>query len=456
MLNHKKQSVALSSVFASLFLTLGKLVVGLLTGSIGIISEAAHSALDLGAALLTYFTVRVSDKPADLEHPFGHGKTESVSAFIETGLLFLTSFWIIYEAVKRLLLKDVVVEVTWYAFAIILISIIVDFSRSRALKKVAKETKSQALEADALHFSSDIWSSAVVLLGLFFVSLGLNGADAIAALVVAVFVMVAGWKLGKRTIDVLIDASPKGTTERIQELVEEVDGVLNIERLRVRPAGASLFIDMLINVNRNLPMEMVSQIVKNVEATILKNFSQADLVISTQPKALDNETIVQKVQLVATKHGVSAHDILVHSLNGKMDISFDLEADHSLSLRQAHDLSSVLEEEIKKELSEDVTINTHLEPADIDTVSGQTVDAKKEQEIRKVFAAIKKKTPELRDVHEIQIKQIENQLFITIHCSLDPNLSLQKAHDISTRIEYLAKDSLPQVARVVVHSEPIE
>ncbi len=182
----------MSSVAAGAALTLTKLVVGLLTGSMGIISEAAHSLLDLAAAVMTVFAVKHGDKPADADHPYGHGKIESVSALIETGLLFLTSAWIVYESVRRLWSGNVEIEATWYAFAVVIGAMAVDISRSRALYAVAKRTKSQALEADALHFSSDIWSSAVVLIGLVFVRLGIKGADAIAAIGVSMFVAVAG------------------------------------------------------------------------------------------------------------------------------------------------------------------------------------------------------------------------------------------------------------------------
>ena len=224
-----KEKVAFSSVIASVVLTITKFIVGILTGSIGILSEAAHSLLDFGAALLTYFTVRISDKPADKKHNFGYAKMESISALIETGLLFLTSFWIIYESIKRLFFASVEVNVTWYAFAVVILSIIIDISRSRALKKVAKETKSQALEADALHFSSDILSSLVVLLGLILMSFGINGADAIAALFVALFVMHAGYTMGKRTIKVLMDAAPEGTIETLEDQIRKVEGVLEIK-----------------------------------------------------------------------------------------------------------------------------------------------------------------------------------------------------------------------------------
>lgn len=207
----KKKRVALLSVLAAILLTGFKLVVGLLTGSIGILSEALHSALDMVAAAITYFAVSVSDKPADKDHNFGHGKVENLSAFIETLLLLVTCIWIISEAVHRLVSGETMIEVTFWSFAVVITSIVVDFSRSRALKKVAKETNSQALEADALHFSTDIWSSAVVLVGLICASFGFYMADAIAALLVAAIVIYVSYKLGKRSIEVLLDKVPEDT-----------------------------------------------------------------------------------------------------------------------------------------------------------------------------------------------------------------------------------------------------
>lgn len=280
---NKKQSVALSSVFASLLLTILKLVVGLLTGSMGILSEAAHSFLDLGAASLTFFAVRVGDKEADESHHYGHQKVESVSALIETGLLFLTSAWIIYEAVKRLTTGHVEIEATWYAFAVMIFSIIVDYSRSRALSKVAKETKSQALEADALHFSSDILSSLTVIIGLIFVSFGVLKADALAAIGVALFVLNVGYKLGRRTIDVLVDTVPQGLPEKIRDLVKPVEGVLSIKRMRVRPAGITIFIDITIEVNRKLSIGDSHAICDKIEKKIRGFIPEADITIHAEP-----------------------------------------------------------------------------------------------------------------------------------------------------------------------------
>lgn len=280
---NKKQSVALSSVFASLTLTVLKLIVGLITGSMGILSEAAHSLLDLGAATLTFFAVKAGDKEADEHHHYGHQKVESVSALVETGLLFLTSIWIIYEAIKRFNTGKIEIEVTWYAFAVMIFSIIIDYSRSRALSKVAKETKSQALEADALHFSSDILSSLTVIAGLIFVSFGIIKADAIAAIGVSFFVLHAGYVLGRRTLDTLVDATPDGSSQKINSLAKKVTGVISVKRLRVRAVGNLTFIDMTITVNTDMTVGNAHKICDEIENKIRIPYPRADITIHSEP-----------------------------------------------------------------------------------------------------------------------------------------------------------------------------
>ncbi|HNE84979.1 MAG TPA: cation diffusion facilitator family transporter, partial [bacterium] len=245
-----KMRVALTSVLAAIFLTGMKLAAGLATGSLGILSEAAHSALDLGAALLTYVAVRISDKPADDDHSYGHGKVENISALLQTGLLILTCFFIIRAAVERLMSGDVQVEVNVWSFVVIIVSIIVDYSRSRALARIAKTYRSQALEADALHFSSDIWSSSVVIIGLISTALGFHQGDSLAAIGVALFVLVISGKLLKETIDALTDSMPKDIEQRIRTALVSLDGVERYRHLRVRQSGSKVFVDMYIDVKR--------------------------------------------------------------------------------------------------------------------------------------------------------------------------------------------------------------
>src|ERR1700689_380894 len=216
----EKERVALASIGASAALTIAKAAVGFATGSLAILSEAAHSLIDFAATLMTYFAIRVADKPADKEHHYGHGKMEGVSALAETALLFVLSGVVMWGAGQRLFGgHGHAVEATATAFGIIVISIVIDFFRDRVLGRVAAKPSSQALEADALHFSSDMWSSAAVLLGLVGVRFGYAWADSAAAMVVALFVCLAGWRLGRRTIDTLTDTAPEGVAERIGEIV---------------------------------------------------------------------------------------------------------------------------------------------------------------------------------------------------------------------------------------------
>lgn len=452
----KKKQVALSSVFASLFLTLVKLIVGLLTGSIGILSEAAHSLLDFFAALLTYFAVTIGDKPADKSHPYGHGKVESVSALIETGLLFITSIFIVYEALKRLLGEKVEVEVAWYSFAVIIFAIIVDFSRSRALSKVAKETKSQALEADALHFSSDILSSLVVLLGLIFVAFGIKGADAVAAIGVSLFVLHAGYVLGKRTIDVLMDAAPVGLTEKITEITKKIKGVIDVEKIRVRPVGPSVFVDIVVTVSRKLPLLKVQEICGDIEKNIHAEIPETDITLRAKPLSLDNETIAERVQMIASNHNLSVHDIVFHTQNNKKYLSFDLEVDSNLDINKAHKIASHLEGSIKKELGEDLEINTHIEPVQSETVSGKNISLKEENIIKKIVNDLIAPYKSIKNVHDLQIAKIGDEFFLTLHFSLTPKTSLEEAHNLASRLEQVIKAKLPKVRKVVIHEEPLE
>src|SRR6185295_4760202 len=259
MQDHKER-VALGSIAASGGLTLAKLFVGFASGSLAILSEAAHSALDFVATLITYFAVRISGKPADEDHQYGHGKFENVAALAETALLFLLSGVIIWEGMQRLFGgHGYAVEASVWAFAVIIGSIVVDFFRARALKNVAKKTSSNALEADALHFSSDMWSSLAVLAGLGAIALGYPIADSIAAIVVALLICAAGWRLARRNVDTLTDVAPPGVAEKMTEIARKTNGVVSVKRVRVRQVGASLFADVSAAVSRTLPLDRVAE-----------------------------------------------------------------------------------------------------------------------------------------------------------------------------------------------------
>ena len=450
----EKEEVAISSVVASAALTVGKLVVGLMTGSMGIVSEAAHSLLDWVAAGLTWFAVHRGDMPADETHPYGHGKVESVSALIETGLLFVTSAWIIYESINRLVRGGVEVEATWYAFVVVAVSIAVDWSRSRALSRVAKRTNSQALEADALHFSSDIWSSTVVLLGLVLVRFGLPGADAIAAIGVAVFVAVAGYRLGKRTIDVLVDTAPAGAAERARAMAAAVPGVVRVERTRVRSLGANFHVEAAISVNRRLSVERAQAIVRQVEEAIEKSMPGADVVVHARSVQLDTETVIEAVQALAARKDVAVHDVIVDQLDGRQYVSYDLEVPDDLTVRTAHEVASRFEQAIKEELGEDVELNSHIEPLKREAVLSSNVA---EGDMAVVLAAIKMADADVEnisDVHNVLVRKIGDKFFVSLHCRAPGDLNIETVHHAANRFEYLIQELVPGIKRVVIHVEP--
>lgn len=286
----EKKRVAGLSVIAAIFLTGFKLLIGLLTGSLGILSEALHSGLDLIAAVITYFSVRISDKPADKEHHFGHGKIENFSALIETLLLVITCVWIVYEAINRLVSGNTHIEVTVWSYVVVISSIAIDVTRSRALYKVARKYNSQALEADALHFSTDIWSSVVVLIGLLCANFGVYAADSIAALGVAVIVLIISYRLGKRAINILLDSSPLTLSEEISFIIKSVPEVSYFHDLKVRVAGADTFVNVTIHVDPELNIRDAHSISHKVEEIICKKINRCQVQIHYEPEEPERTT----------------------------------------------------------------------------------------------------------------------------------------------------------------------
>ncbi len=291
----EKRSAALTSVIAAVGLTSFKIVVGILTNSLGILAEAAHSGLDLVAALMTFFAVRVADKPPDREHPFGHGKAENISALFETVLLLATSGWIIYEAEHRLTSPAVHVEVSIWSFIVMGTSIVVDVTRSRLLMRAAKKHNSQALEADALHFSTDIWSSSVVILGLILVVVSrafpglafLEKGDAIAALLVAVIVIFVGGELGVRSIQSLLDAAPKnGAYEKILEQVARMRPVGDVHAVRIRPSGANWFVDLHVTMDGRTSLSESHRVTEQIEKKVQGILPGSDVTVHVEPLEL--------------------------------------------------------------------------------------------------------------------------------------------------------------------------
>ena len=455
-MQHEKEQVALTSIAASAALTIAKGLVGVATGSLAILSEAGHSLIDLGATVMTYAAVRVSGKPADKEHHYGHGKVESVSALAETALLFLLSGVVIWEAIKRLTEHEehLVIANAW-AFGVIAVSIAVDFFRSRALAQTAKETRSQALEADALHFSSDLWASFAVLIGLGGVRSGLWWADSVAALVVAVLVCVAGWRLGRRTIDTLTDTAPVGAAAQITALATKVPGVVRVEQVRARAVGEKIFIDLAVAVSRTMPLDRVSALKDAVAAAIGKQMPGAEPTVTTDPVALDNETVLDCVMVIARNRALAVHHVTVHDLKDRLAISLDLEVDGKLSLREAHALADGLESAIAAELGANVEIDTHIEPLQPHRASGREAPPERVKAVEIALAELAAGGRTLRDVHDVRVRQTDEGEIVNFHCLVDPQLGVQTVHEKVDALERALRARSPTIKRVIGHAEPM-
>jgi len=456
----EKRLVAGNSVLAAIAITTMKIVVGVTTGSLGILSEAAHSGLDLVASIITFFSVRVSDKPADADHQYGHGKVENFSAFIETGLLLLTCVWIIYESIERLFFRHVQIEPSIWAFAVMGISIGVDLWRSRLLARIAEKYDSQALEADALHFSTDVWSSSVVILGLLLVMVGrayrinwLRDADPVAALVVAGIVVRVSWRLSRQTVDALLDAAPAGVRAKIMDAVRRVEGVIDVDRVRIRRAGARYFADVGVALARTVTFQHSGRVAELVTAAVRNILPDADVTVNPVPRADRKENIFDQIRAVATRHNLNVHDVSVQDLHGRLHVEQHLELDERLSLKDAHDRVSALEAEMRGDVPEISSILTHIEsePSTIEPGDEIVRDAALERRLKAIAAEF----PEVLDMHDIQIKRVRGRLYVACHCTLSDDLPLSRVHDIQTELEIRFKQDAPELFRVLIHPEPL-
>ena len=452
----EKQKVALVSLLASAVLAAAKLVAAAFTGSLGILSEAVHGLLDTGVTAITLAAVRVSDRPPDDTHHFGHAKIESVAALTGTALLFITTAWIVYEAFDRLLTGEAHVTVAWWAVAIVASSILIDFNRSRALSQVARATSSEALAADALHFGADMWSSVVVLVGLAAAWAGYPWADSVAALAVAAFVALAGYRLGKRTLDTLLDAAPLGTVAVIERLADETRGVLDLKRLRVRPAGATLFVDADITVRRTLPFDRVAEIQRRFVEAVRSAYPNSDVSVTVHPVALDDETVFDKVNLIAARAGRPIHHLTVQHVGDRLSVSFDLELDGSMDFTTAHDAATALENAISEELGEEVEVESHIEPLHIDGLSGAEVAPDVRERIEARLQKLADGVGLLTDIHDLRARHNEHGLFVTFHCRVAGTGTVETVHDAVDALESALKQHMPEVRRVIAHAEPLK
>jgi cation diffusion facilitator family transporter len=465
-----KQRAALGSVGSAVVLVSIKVVLAVVTLSLGVLSEALHSSLDLVAAIITYISVRVSDRPADSGHQYGHGKVENFSAFVQTGLLLLTAVYVIYEAFRRLFFHEVEIAPSLLAIAALGVAVVVDVVRSRILKRVAKQYRSDALEADALHFSTDVWSTLVVMLGMTAVWLGqhtgmawLRYADPIAALSVAGVIIWVGVQLGRRTLDALLDAAPAGLQEKLATEIDQLDGVLETERVRVRRAGNRHFVDVTIAVPRTATFEHVHEISDLVERRVAE-IIPADVMVHMEPRAARNEHLFDSIRDIADRRSLPIHELSAHQLNGRLLIDLHLEVDENSTLREAHRHASELEEEISKlpgasSQSGPAQVNVHIEPLGTHIPAADS-SAGEMKELARAIETYINTLPieyhELVDCHEVHAHRVENKILVACHCAMDGNLPITEIHDATGALEDRVKEKFPQIFRVSIHPEPVE
>jgi cation diffusion facilitator family transporter len=455
----EKTSAALLSVFAACGMTGLKVVTGILTGSLGMLSDAAHSGIDLLGAGLTFFSVRISGKPADEDHTYGHGKIENLSAFVETGLMVISCIWITYEAIDRIFFHPTVIKLSVWPFAVLLTSIAVDFWRSRQLLMIAKRHGSAALEADALHFASDIWATLAVLLGLAATWIGeflnlswLHYADPVAAIAVSILILRFSWELATKTVAVLLDSAPADTRQRMMDEVGRTDGVLSVDQARVRRSGTSYFADLTLSLSRHLTFQHTEDLVRDATDAVQRVIPGADVVIRTVPREAEAESVFDKVRAVASRNNVVLHDVSVQSFAGKLRVEQHIEVDETMPLRQAHDFVRRVEDEIRAEVPQVASVLTHIEsePSTIELPVSIERDRKIESHLR--HAA--KRFPEVLDIHDIIIGRVGDRIHVSCHCTLPDALEMQHVHDVITGLEDQFKLESPDVYRVLIHPEP--
>src|SRR6202165_75900 len=448
-----KSRVAAISIFASAGMATAKFVVGLPIGSLALISEALHSSVDVIATVVTWMVVRVSDLPADKEHHYGHGKLESLSALGVIAMLYVLAGGILVESYSRLHEGAPPPTLSAIPFIVLLLDIAVNFWRARALQRAAHETRSQALAADALHFGSDVLGSVAVIIGLALSGLGYAWGDAAAAVGVAIMIAMLGLRLARSTVETLVDRAPEGASEKARAAIRSVPGVVDVERLRVRLVGSTHFIDAIVKVPRTFPIDRVDEIKRRAQDTVAKALGDADLTFTAVPVARDNESVRERVMVIARNSGLAVHHVTVHDLGGKLTVSIDLEVDGDMALAAAHDIAHELERNIRDEFGEDVEVDTHIEPLEPELPVGTDAAPDRVEAIRTALSRFAADSA-IHDIHSVRVRNTEAGEIVNFHCRAAPSMSVIKVHDNVDEIERALRRAFQTVKRVISHAEP--
>jgi len=448
-----KSRVAAISIFASAGMAAAKFTVGIAIGSLALVSEALHSSIDVVATVIIWMVVRVSDRPADREHHYGHGKLESLSALGIIAMLYVLAGGILVESYSRLREGAPPPTLSVVPFVVLVIDIAVNFWRAGALHRAARDTRSQALAADALHFASDVLGSVAVIIGLALSGLGYVWGDAAAAIAVAMVIALLGLRLARSTVETLVDRAPEGVSEQATAAIRAVPGVVDVERLRVRMVGPTHFIDAIVQVPRTYPIDRIEEIKRKAQDAVASALGDADLTFTAMPVARDNESIRERIMVIARNSGLAIHHVTVHDLGGKLTVSIDLEVDGDMALDQAHDIAQELERNIRDEFGEDVEVDTHIEPLEPELPLG--VDASPDR-VEVIKAALARFAAEgsIHDIHSVRVRNTDAGEIVNFHCRAVPSMSVIKVHESVDEIERALRRAFPTVKRVISHAEP--
>lgn len=439
---------------AAVLLTVTKLTVGAITNSLGIISEALHSSIDLIAAIMTLYAVRAAARPPDADHMYGHEKVESLSSLGETALLFITCAWIVYEAFNRLF-NGAVVELGVEALVVMLLSIVVDYTRSRALMRTAKKYKSQALEADAIHFSTDLISSAVVIVGILLTMANFQYFDSIAALGVAIVTAVIGYRLLKRSVHTLMDGAPAGLSDTIAGEIMTVPGIHRVERVRVRESGAITFVEATVFIDQVLPVEQGHRLTEKVEQRIRLAVPNSDVIVHAEPICLENASLEDRIRAEgATMPEVrSVHNIVITDEPEGRLVEFHVELDGELTVEEGHESASRLEEKVASLDTCIAKVVSHIEPVGCLTCRGEASEMERVL-IQETIDRISDQFPEVRCCRDIHVHSTSSGYRVFLCCQFDPHLSVSRAHEIVTRLEGVIRSRHAEIDSVTIHLEP--
>jgi cation diffusion facilitator family transporter len=448
-----KSRVAAISIFASASMAIAKFVVGIAIGSLALISEALHSSVDVVATIVTWMVVRFSDRPADKEHHYGHGKLESVSALGIIAMLYVLAGGILVESFSRLREGASPPILSAIPFVVLVLDIGVNFWRARALHRAARETKSQALAADALHFASDVLGSVAVIAGLALSGLGYAWGDAAAAVAVAIVIAMLGMRLARSTVETLVDRAPEGVAEKAAAAIRMIPGVVDVERLRVRMVGSTHFIDATVQVPRTYPIDRVDEIKRRAQAAVSAALEDADLTFTAVPVARDNESVRERIMVIARNSGLAVHHVTVHDLGEKLTVSIDLEVDGEMTLTAAHDIAHGLERNIRDEFGEDVEVDTHIEPLEPELPHGTDATPERVEAIRAALAQFASASA-IHDIHNVRVRNTEAGEIVNFHCRAAPSMSVIRVHEGVDELERALRRAFPTVKRVISHAEP--